>query len=208
MLLDITKPFILYAQCNNIEYYGRAESELPAGDYLILYKLDKSLLIHGGDKIPPRNYQGTDSKLCYENGVLIVKRKSEQIKINILSIKNLYYPDNWSLANTAMRKTEKDLSDKIKLNWDALINIRVDQIINEYKTPYGPVDLCGMVGDRLYFVEVKRKTATVKDVTQLKRYVDHTYCVEVGFLASPKISASALDLLESYSNLRWLEIDF
>lgn len=76
-MIDTDKPFALYAECSII-YDGRAYSTLANGRYLIIYKQDGSLLIHGGDLCKPRNYQGPGSILSYIDSKLISTNKKRR----------------------------------------------------------------------------------------------------------------------------------
>jgi RecB family endonuclease NucS len=68
--------FVIYAECDII-YNGRGYSTLERGNYLIIYKDDASLSIHGSTKVLPRNYQSEGTKLTVTDTLIEAKRKSE-----------------------------------------------------------------------------------------------------------------------------------
>ena len=201
----ITGPFALYCKCR-VEYDGRANSMLEEGNYLILYKSDKSLIIHGGNKITPRNYQASGSKLFISDDTIISTNKKETIKIIISEI--IYYNKlpNWSDKDVTMTKTEKDLVDKIYNNWSKYVGVRCNEIYKEYITDHGPVDLAGVLGHQYHIVEVKRRKCTIKDATQLRKYLE---CFDnyVGYLAGPDISDKALEYLDKH-NCKYVKVEF
>ena len=80
--------FVLYCLCD-VVYDGRAYSTLERGNYLIIYKPDGSLLIHGSSKSTPRNYQSVGSKVDLQleresefgqHGTLVSQNNNETIE--------------------------------------------------------------------------------------------------------------------------------
>ena len=201
----IDSPFALYCKCK-VEYDGRANSVLEEGNYLILYKSDQSLTIHGGNKVTPRNYQTSGSKLFVSGYTIISTNKKETIKITISEI--IYYNilSNWSNNDVTMTKTEKDLVNKIFNNWSKYVGISCTEIYKEYITDHGPVDLAGVLGHQYHIIEVKRRKCTIKDATQLRKYLE---CFDdyVGYLAGPDISDKALEYLGRH-DCNFIKVDF
>ena len=199
-------PFILYSDCK-VEYDGRAYSKLPDGKYLIIYKQDGSLQIHGANKITPRNYQGAKSTLQYNDDLLISTNKKEMITIKINSIIHLAELKDWSLQEIQISKTEKDLVDKLCMNIDKYLDKHVKDVTLEYKTNHGPVDIVAIDGQNIKnVIEVKRRKATIKDGTQLRKYLE---CIENsnGYVAAPDISDKALKYLEQHK-CRFIKVTF
>ena len=208
-MIDPNMPFVLYADCEVI-YSGRAESVLDRGLYLIIHKSDGTLLIHSSIKNPPRNYQGPGAKLTYDNNILISKRKSETIHITIYDIVSYIPLLGWSDASVSISKTEKDLVQKLLNNWFDYFDANLEIIYTEYLTELGPIDLLGIDSDNTYHVvEAKRTTAVLSHCSQLNRYLESFYGSHqtIGYIASPKISKSAMAYLEKHGH-RWIQIDF
>src|SRR4051812_40610135 len=99
------KPFVLYASATVI-YNGRAYSTLEHGNYLIIYKPDKSVSIHGADLVLPRNYISSNGKLNVNDKQLIFTKKKETVTINIDQIHSLNYLDGWSSHKIIISRTE------------------------------------------------------------------------------------------------------
>jgi len=203
--IDVSKSFVLYAK-SEIKYDGRATSILDIGNYLIIYKDDGSILIHGGNKIQPKNYQGSKSKIHISDNKIISTRKSETITIIIHNIINVFYPEEWSHKGIKITKTEKDLVDKIIKNIDNLLDRNIDSVETEYPTDAGPIDIIawdyyGMA----HVIEVKRGKANINACSQVRRYVEY---IDNGktYIASPKISKNALNYCKKHG-IKWLEID-
>lgn len=199
-------PFLLYANCN-VKYEGRASSFLTDGNYLVIYKQDGSLQIHGANKIQPRNYQGSNSKIEIINKTIRSINKRELIDIGINDVMCLQRLDDWSVKDITITKTEKDLVDKLERNWEQLINIKCNQLIREFTTEFGPVDIVGIDEKGIkHVIEVKRRKATVKDVMQLRKYLE---CINesIGYIASPQIGDKALVYLNNLG-YQYLKISF
>lgn len=208
MLIE-PRPFALYARCA-VLYEGRAASTLEAGNYLILYKEDKSLSIHGSTMVLPRNYMAGGTRVELEGNRLIVHRKKETIVITVLEVHHLHTLDGWSDSKIVICRTEKELVRKIFNNWDEYFPGEDFEIIElEHPTELGPIDILGLTDTTDFVVEVKRKTATTKDVTQLRRYIEAKSGnrLVVGFLAAPGIAASARKYLEKH-NLTFINVNF
>jgi len=144
--------FVLYCSCDVI-YDGRAYSTLERGNYLIIYKPDGSLLIHGSSKSTPRNYQSVGSKVDLQleresefgqHGTLISHNNNETITITIHHVIFIEYLSDWSDSEIVISKTEKELVDKLVANWSSHIKGKFTTIIRELKTPLGPVDVVGI----------------------------------------------------------------
>ncbi len=203
------KAFCLFADCA-IRYEGRASSNLARGNYLIIYKKDGSVSIHAAIMLSPRNYISSGSKFSISNNDLIFTRKKETVTISIFNIISITYLDNWSEDQIVICRTERELAEKIFNNWHDYFDGSFEVIYLEYQTDLGPIDLLGQSLTDDVIVEVKRKTATLKDVTQLKRYLE---ALEgngrhiKGFLAAPAISKNAAKYLKKHQ-LEFVVVDF
>lgn len=203
------KPFCLYADCE-VLYEGRASSTLTRGNYLIVYKSDHSVSIHGSTIVMPRNYMGAGSRLTAADGVLLFRRKSEEVCVKIHQTHHLNYLENWSDSKIVICRTEKELATKIYDHWHDYFDDDFEIVEMEFNTALGPIDIVGFTPDTDYIVEVKRKRASLKDVTQLRRYVE---ALESrgrpcrAYLAAPEIAKKARAYLEKH-RLHFLEVDF
>jgi len=203
------KPFCLYADAT-VVYDGRANSTLERGNYLILFKGDQSVSIHGGSLITPRNYMGAGSALERNGNIFTFRRKNETVTINLFNTHFLQELEDWSTAAIVIRRTEKELATKIYNGWEGYFGAGFDRVEMEANTELGPIDILGERADCFVVVEVKRRRVTVKDVTQLRRYVEALeqrgkQCR--AYLAAPEISTSASKYLRKH-DLRFLQVDF
>lgn len=201
--------WVLFADCEVI-YNGRASSRLQRGNYLIVYKPDRSLSIHGATLIQPRNYLASGTFIQCQN-TLTFRCKQEQIEIIVSNFISFTPLTDWSDHKITICRTEKELALKIFNNWDDYFeDSDVELLHYEYPTPLGPIDVLGQSTSTDYIIEVKRKTASLKDVTQLRRYVEAMETPNRlirGFIAAPKISKNADKYLEKHG-LEYLYVDF
>jgi RecB family endonuclease NucS len=203
--LDLAAPFCLYALCT-VNYDGRAYSHLESGCYLIISKQDGTFLVHGSTLSNACNYQGPGSKLTLLDNVLTCTNKKEKIIVTIQAVINYWKMPGWSGNRPVVGRTEKELVQKIFSNWAAYFPGEWSLIEREHQTPLGPLDLYAESSTVRVIVEVKRKKVTVKDVTQLRKYVEQ-YSDAVGFLAGPTIGEKALRYLTE-QKMRWLPVGF
>lgn len=210
MYIDVKSPFVLYADCS-VVYNGRACSTLERGRYLIIHKLDGTLLIHNANGNPPVNYQGSKATLSFDGSCLISHRKKESITVSINEVIEYHALSNWSVNAAVIRDTEKDLVDKLYDNWDAIIGISVVKKVREFATTHGPIDLVGITSDGLHcIVEVKRGKASLNHCSQLNRYYEHfaaNYVRCEARLACPAIGVNALNYLKAHG-YTWVHLDF
>jgi len=202
----VDTPFIMYANCNVI-YQGRANSTLEDGNYLIIRKRDGSFQVHGSTKLTPKNYQGPRSKLTVDNSTIISYNKKEKIIVNVNNIIDVEILEDWSDHDIALQRTEKELVEKLQSKLDEYIGVNCHTKIREYATDYGPVDLVGIDIDGVkHTIEVKRRKITIKDATQLLRYME---CLDNarGYLAGPSISPKALSYLKTH-HLIFISLEF
>lgn len=203
------KPFALYAECT-VLYEGRAASTLELGNYLVLYKQDGSLSIHGTTMVLPRNYMAGGTTLELDGDKLIIHRKKETIIITVVKVHYLHFMEDWSASKIVICRTEKELAHKIFNHWcDYFPDDQFEIIELEHPTELGPIDILGLTDTTDFVVEVKRKRATLKDVTQLRRYIEAksgTRQVK-GFLAAPTIGGAARKYLEKH-DLAFLQVNF
>ncbi len=210
------KPFCLFAECS-VVYDGRASSLLEYGNYLIIYKQDGSVGIHGASMVMPCNYISSGASLSIDyhtcgriNTTLLFRHRRERVVVGIGHIYFINYLENWSLNKPVMQRTERELALKIFNNWFDYFDDDFEIIMMEAPTSLGPIDILGLTATTNYVVEVKRKHAGVAAVSQLLRYIEALQPPNrqyVGVLAAPGISKKAMEYLQSHG-LRYLEIGF
>lgn len=209
-------PIILFGHFSVI-YDGRAASKLEAGQYLLIYKEDKSVSIHGADLITPRNYMSPGSELSIDHEgskqIFTFTRKKEKIVCHIDNIVSRFHPGSWSKSKTEMRKTEKELCDKLEKNTEEYFGFIPTAIDREFKTKHGPVDLLLSTDDPDYTVgcvEVKRKKATINHCYQLLKYseaISESGAEVISYLAAPEISKNAQEFCDD-NGIIFVEVAF
>jgi RecB family endonuclease NucS len=202
------RPFAGYFNCS-VVYEGRACSVLDRGRYLVIYKKDGSVMIHGADSLVARNYMGAKSRIIVHGNILTFIRKAEKIVVTVDEVVSLVYLEDWSEIKTKICKTEKELARKLFDNWCDYFDGDFETIELEFPTELGPIDLLGVTSTTLFVVEVKRKRASTKDVSQLRRYIEAVEGRKIvrGFLAAPDISNNALDYLHKHG-LEFIRVTF
>lgn len=200
----LDKPFIIFADCE-INYDGRACSTLDRGNYLIIYKNDGSLQIHGSELLSPLNYQGSGSKVSLDNNKLLFTRKKETIEIILHNVYHKAKLENWSFNKPKMKKTEADLVNQLESTILSYIDNCIETI-KEYKTDVGPIDLLAIDSyGTNHVMEVKRGKANISACSQVERYVA-SMNNSVGYIVSPQISKNALKYCKN-NNIKWLEVN-
>lgn len=187
----------------SVVYKGRACSTLDEGTYLVIFKQDQSLSIHGRNKILPLNYIGSGCKASVDGSVVTFTRKSESITIVINSIITSISLD-LSELEPVKHNTERELVDQIAHNLTILTGCTATPE-REKKTEHGPIDLYVYDNGIHHIIEAKRRTASIKDVTQVIRYGE-TFCGDKTlYIAAPKISKNALKYATE-RNVKFLEV--
>ena len=185
-----------------VKYDGRANGELGPGNFLLIKKNDNSISIHSGVKITASNYLGASSKLSTNIDTITCEHKKERLIIKIYDIINMMVLNDWSEDEVKLRRTEKELVQKLFWNWPDYFDITCFSIETEVMTDHGPIDLLGTEFDGTkHVIEVKRRKASVTDGGQLRKYVEamreQNYKVS-GYLAAPEIGTKATIYLEKH----------
>ena len=199
---------VLGANCE-IDYSGRAESHLDAGDRLIVIKKDKTLLVHQPEGNAPINYMKPETlhSFMFEDGFWWLKSEAPALKeyMNI-KLHRIYFVNSHDLSDgqkISLAGSEKDMAEMIYQNPE-LIEIGFKPLSMEEHTTYGFIDVFGHDGNgTLMIVECKRYTADVSAVQQLRRYVEKIESVRGvtgvrGIIAAPKMTANALQMLHDF----------
>ncbi|MFB6104132.1 MAG: endonuclease NucS [Halobacteriaceae archaeon] len=161
-----------------VDYTGRTDSFLPAGERLVVLKPDGTLLVHRMEKRTPVNWQppGCIHQPRVEDGVLSVqstRRDPEEVVDiefrTILQVTGMRLADGRELELVG---TEEDLRQRILAD-PTLIEAGFTPQDTERWNVAGPADIYGEDADgRPVIVELKRRRVGPDAVSQLKRYVD------------------------------------
>ncbi len=205
--LNGKQTIVLSANCS-IDYSGRAESYLPAGDRIIIIKPDRNLLIHQPNGNTPVNYMMADSDhilLLHDTPMIksTNKAQKEDIEIKLHKIYFLHTQLMKDDEKIMLKGTERDMAEKIYNNPE-LIEEGFKPLSQEEHTKYGFIDVFGYDKENnLVVIECKRYCGDLKAVTQLRRYVEKIKKMKGiknvrGILACPRISQNAKDMLEDW----------
>jgi len=195
---------VLVAKCG-IKYEGRAASQATKAERLIIIKEDGTLLIHEGRGRNPINWQPKAhiTAEVSEDKVIIKAlrvRPREHLLITIEG-KVHYLIAPLERGKFVLERSEESIRDFIALN-PSLIEEGAVLVSREVTTPHGRIDI--ILRDKnssLILVEVKRSTAEVSAVYQLRRYIEYYSNLGIrakGVIVSPKISPNAEKLLKRF----------
>ncbi|QOJ79441.1 endonuclease NucS [Infirmifilum lucidum] len=170
---------ILVGECE-IEYKGRASSKLGRGERIVIIKRDGSLLVHRPTGVNPVNYQPESSlvNVYSEEDRLVIRslrpRPGEELTIKVYRILGLHTYRIEDNAQFEMWGDEEDIKKAIMVNPKELLGEDLNPLEEEMRiSTAGYADLILVDSSGNYVVvEVKRETASVDAVYQLKRYVD------------------------------------
>lgn len=202
-----------------IDYQGRAESRLPIGSRLIMFKPDGTLIVHTNAKLKPVNWQPPGcvfvAGMAGARVVLTATRDKpkETVRIelhDILSIVSLDLDDHQGFE---LDGTEDDLQAFLATQ-PHLVEQGFKFWSRERASGRGPMDLYGQdAAGRRVVVEVKRRAAGVKEADQLRRYVERERSARGGedtvrgILIAPAVSEKARKYLDEL-HLEYREIDW
>lgn len=189
------------ARCT-IDYQGRAESRLPSGLRLVLFKPDGTLLVHTSTKLKPVNWQppGCAFLAGVERGRLVLTaardKPKEVVRIEVEDLLAVVGFDLDDEVGFELDGTEDDLQAFLALRPE-LVEPDFRFWSRERASGRGPMDLYGEDAQgRRVVVEVKRRAAGVKEADQLRRYVERERGARGdkgvrGILVAPAVSDKA-----------------
>ena len=195
---------VLAARCS-IEYEGRATSQATKAERLIIIKEDGTLLIHEGRGRNPLNWQPKAHIIAETNedrAIIRALRIHPKERLTIMIEGEVHYLiASLERGKFILEGSEESVRNRIALN-PSLIEKGAVLVSREVSTPHGRIDV--ILRDKkgsLILVEVKRSTAEISAVYQLKRYVEYYSNLGInvkGVIASPTISPRAEKLLKKY----------
>lgn len=202
-----------------VDYSGRARSFLDYGERLVIVKADGTVMVHGGEKREPLNWQppGTKVKYTGEGGLSIEARRTsppETMHVHFRSIDALGIFLLNDGAELNIVGEEADIVDKIEAD-PSIIEPGLRVVRREQATNSGYIDLlCEDASGTTVVVEVKRTAITHNAVYQLEAYLvdfkrkNHEARVR-GILCAPRVTEMARTLLaEKGLEYRQVEYDF
>jgi len=197
----------LIAKCD-VEYYGRSSSKLEEGERQIIIKSDGAFLIHRPTGHSPVNWQPETSYINVEfdeeEGKVIIKAvRSKPREIVVVRASEIPLIVSSVLHDSGafyMYVSEKEIRDILAAH-PTLLGEKFVTIDIEKKVEPGFIDLYLKDGKgNVVVVEIKRSTARVDAVRQLKKYIDalskHLGHERIrGIIAAPSITSKAYELL-------------
>jgi len=173
----------------------------------LILKPDGTLLIHGGEKREPINWQppGCVLETNIKKNTLVLR----SIRRNPREIISIRSDHIYVILATIVESgefilwgSEKEMIDYV-IKHPEIIEKSFRPLDREFHTPFGKIDLIGKdKRGRLVVLEFKRSTAQLSAVSQLLRYVDGLKIMGTkgvrGILVAPKATHSALELLKKY----------
>lgn len=214
---ELGRRFVQVAARCNIHYQGRAESRLPSGERLLMFKPDGTLLVHTSAKLKPVNWQppGCVFSAGRENGAIVLtcarEKPKEMVRIVLEDVQLVLSMSLDDGEELDLVGSEDDLQAFLAQR-PHLIEPGFKFWRRERASGRGPMDLYGEdERGRRVVVEVKRRAAGVQEADQLRRYVERERAargVDVrGILVAPEVSEKTRKYLADMG-LEWREVDW
>lgn len=214
---ELGRRFVQVAARCTIDYQGRAESRLPSGERLLMFKPDGTLLVHTSTKLKPVNWQppGCTFSAGREDGKIVLTACREKPKETVrITLEEVELVVSLSLADGEeldLVGSEDDLQAFLAQR-PHLVEPGFRFWRRERASGRGPMDLYGEDAQgRRVVVEVKRRAAGVKEADQLRRYVERERAargVEVrGILVATEVSEKTRKYLADLG-LEYREVDW
>ncbi|MBI4392871.1 MAG: endonuclease NucS [Euryarchaeota archaeon] len=212
---ELLRSFVQVVGRCRIDYEGRANSTLELGERLAFFKPDGTLIVHTGSGLKPVNWQppGASFQADVEESSLVVTstrtRPKELVRLRFESVDLIASFRLRDASDLEITGTEDDLQEYLARNPDA-VEPGFRMIRREKRSARGPMDIYAEDSrGRRVIVEVKRGAAGLKEVEQLRRYVERERAarsVDVrGILVAASVSPKARRFLEDLK-LEWKEL--
>ncbi len=201
------KNIYVIAKCD-VEYFGRSSSKLEEGERQIIIKSDGAFLIHRPTGHSPVNWQPETSYIDVsfdeEEEKVIIKairaKPRETVIVRVSEIPLIITSILYDYGAFYMHVSEREIRDVLASN-PSLLGEDLVTIDIEKKVEPGFIDL--YLRDKrgnVVVVEIKRLTARVDAVRQLKKYIEalkkHMGSERIrGIIAAPSITSKANELL-------------
>ncbi|MFH1235219.1 MAG: endonuclease NucS [Candidatus Diapherotrites archaeon] len=199
-----------------VEYWGRAASKLPKGKRMLLIKGDLSFAIHQNKLLRPVNYMmGAAISSEIRDGALVVsaqKRKpAEKITVSFYDVGFAQAFEMEDSQDLRLFGSEAELSNELMEDL-SFIEPGLKPANQECPFRKGMVDIVAEDAQgNLVVIEVKRRKADYKAVSQLYRYMKEVEKLKGrksrGILLAPDIQKKAREMLEEYK-LEFAKLDF
>ncbi|MDO8537308.1 MAG: endonuclease NucS [archaeon] len=206
---------IIFGSCE-VDYLGRATSQLPKGKRLILIKGDYSISIHQNRLVRPTNYM-MNTKINIEPkeeyAILTANRLNpkESLTVKFNSIEDVQAYDMEISNDLRLSGSEKHLNDMLMQDL-SMIEPGLIPLNQQQHFRKGIADIIAEdAKGNLVVIELKRRQADYASVTQLQRYMREVEKIKNkktrGILLAPSIGKNAKELLESLG-LEFAKIEF
>jgi RecB family endonuclease NucS len=190
-----------------VEYEGRAESSLGAGDRHVMLKPDGTAMVHTDEGRKPVNWQppGCETRVELDGDRLLVHSTrptpEEELRVVFEEVLQVSAFDLTDEEDISLSGTHEDLKERVLEDPD-LIEEGFTPLATERETAAGAVDVYGEDhAGRTVVLELKRSRAGPDAVGQLRRYVDalsrdlHADAELRGILVAPSATDRARELL-------------
>jgi len=199
-----------------VEYWGRAASKLPKGKRMLLIKGDSSFAIHQNKNLRPVNYMmGARIASELKDGVLVLSAKkvkpAEKITVSFYDVNFAQAFEMQDPHDLRLFGSEAELSNELMQDL-SFIEPGLKPANQECPFRKGVIDILAEDAQgNLVVVEVKRRKADYKAVSQLYRYMKDVEKIKGkksrGILLAPDIQKKAREMLEEYG-LEFAKLDF
>ncbi|MEM0360711.1 MAG: endonuclease NucS [Candidatus Diapherotrites archaeon] len=199
-----------------VEYWGRAASKLPKGKRMLLVKGDSSFAIHQNRLLRPVNYMmnAIVSSEVREGVLVVCAEKRKPLEKIIVSFYDVSFAQAFEMNDSSDLRlfgSEAELSNELMQDL-SFIEPGLKPANRECPFRKGMVDIIAEDSQgNLVVIEVKRRKADYKAVSQLQRYMKEVERIKGrksrGILVAPEIHKKAREMLEEYG-LEFAKLDF
>jgi RecB family endonuclease NucS len=214
--IDAQQTLVIVGDCS-VKYHGRAASKIADGERLVIIKSDRSMLVHQNKNMAAINYQpprGEITTALDGHGLAVRSSRDKPRELLEVIFKKVFFAQAFALRDDNSLRvfgTEKNLADLLMQDLD---KVEPGLAALKQESPHisGSIDIFARDSKgRNVIIEVKRRTAGLKEVSQLKRYVEEVSQrldrKARGILVAPKITPHALSVLEK-QGLEFAALDF
>lgn len=157
-------------------YKGRSSSYLTEGERILIVKSDRTVLLHRPTGRDPVNWQppGSQIRTQLTDDALVIEFKrvspSELLRVSVSEVKSLGVYSLIDEGEFTMHATEEEMKAAILLEPE-ILEKGFRPLESERRVRDEYIDILGMDAEgRMVIVEIKRRSATRRDVEQAARY--------------------------------------